>query len=38
MIGNLLCALASFSWILESTYVSLLLFGESQYPTEELCD
>lgn len=38
MIGTLLTALAGFSWILESSMVSLLLFGESEYPTEEQDD
>ncbi len=35
MIGNLLCALASFSWIAETSIVSLFLFGETSYPTED---
>lgn len=35
MIGNLLCALASFSWIAQTTMVSILLFGEYPYPTED---
>lgn len=35
MIGNFLCACASFSWIIETNLVSLFLFGESPYPTKE---
>ena len=35
MIRNLLCAVAAFSWVIESTIVSLLLFGESPYPVED---
>lgn len=34
MIAKLLFACASFSWIIESTMVSILLFGEYPYPTE----
>lgn len=34
MIANFLCACASFSWILESSMVSILLFGEYPYPVE----
>lgn len=35
MIRNLLYACAAFSWIMESSFISLLLFGEAPYPTEE---
>lgn len=35
MIAHFLCACASFSWILESSMVSLLLFGEYPYPAED---
>jgi len=35
MIAKLLCACSIFSWIIESSMVSILLFGEYPYPTEE---
>ena len=36
MIRNLLCAVAAFSWVLDtSAMVSLFLFGESPYPVED---
>lgn len=35
MIGTILCALAKFSWVAQGGMVSILLFGESPYPTEE---
>jgi len=35
MLAKLLTTCASFSWILESSMVSLFLFGESAYPTED---
>ena len=35
MIAKFLCACASFSWILESSMVSILLFGEYPYPAED---
>ncbi len=35
MIANFLCACATFSWFMETTMVSIFLFGESPYPTEE---
>lgn len=35
MIGSLLDKLADFSWTAHTTMVSLFLFGECEYPTEE---
>lgn len=35
MIANLLCACADFSWVMETTMVSIFLFGEYPYPSEE---
>lgn len=35
MIRNLLCAFATFSWIADTSMVSLFLFGESPYPVED---
>lgn len=35
MIRNLLCAVAAFSWVLDTSMVSIFLFGEYPYPTEE---
>lgn len=34
MIRNLLCAVAAFSWVIETNLVSIFLFGECPYPTE----
>lgn len=34
MIANLLCACASFSWVMETTIISIFLFGEYPYPVE----
>ena len=33
LIANFLCACASFSWLAETSIVSLFLFGEQPYPT-----
>lgn len=38
MIANFLYACAAFSWIIETNMVSLFLFGECPYPTEESCN
>lgn len=38
MIGKFLCACAAFSWVLETSIISLFLFGESEYPTKEQND
>ncbi len=35
MIGKLLMACAAFSWLAETSIVSLFLFGEQPYPTDE---
>lgn len=35
MIRNLLCAVAAFSWVLDTSMVSIFLFGEYPYPAEE---
>lgn len=35
MIRNLLCAVAAFSWVLDTSMISLLLFGEYPYPVED---
>lgn len=35
MIAKLLMTCAGFSWWIESNYPSLILFGESPYPTKE---
>jgi len=35
MIESLLNKLASFSWTMETSMVSIFLFGEYPYPTEE---
>lgn len=35
MIRNLLCAFATFSWIADTSMVSIVLFGEYPYPTED---
>ena len=35
MIRNLLCAVAAFSWVLDTSMVSICLFGEYPYPTED---
>lgn len=35
MIRNLLCAVAAFSWVLDTSMISLVLFGESPYPVED---
>lgn len=36
MIAKFLCACAAFSWIMETNMISIFLFGEYPYPTEEL--
>lgn len=38
MIGNFLCACAAFSWVIETTMVSIFLFGEYPYPSENQND
>lgn len=35
MIAKFLCACAAFSWVLDTSMISILLFGEYPYPTEE---
>ncbi len=35
MIGCLLFAIAEWSWIVENTLPSIILFGECPYPTED---
>lgn len=35
MIGSLLSACVAFSWVLKTSMVSILLFGEYPYPTED---
>lgn len=35
MIANFLCACADCTWWFQSSIVSLFLFGESAYPTED---
>lgn len=35
MIAKLLCAFASFSWLMETNIISIFLFGEYPYPSEE---
>lgn len=35
MIGQLLDAIAEWSWYVETTLPSILLFGESPYPNKE---
>lgn len=35
MIRNLLCAVAAFSWVIDTSIISLFLFGESPYPVED---
>lgn len=35
MIRNLLCAVAAFSWVLDTSVISIWLFGEYPYPTED---
>lgn len=34
MISYLLCAIARFSWTMETDIASMLLFGEYKYPVE----
>lgn len=34
MIGNLLCSIAAWSWIVENKLPSVILFGEFSYPIE----
>lgn len=34
MIGDLLCSIASWSWVVENTLPSVILFGECPYPNE----
>lgn len=38
MIGRFLCVCASVSWWFQSSFVSLFLFGEYPYPTEDLAE
>lgn len=33
--GNIFDAFSDFSWWLETSFASLVLFGESEYPTTE---
>lgn len=35
MIGLLLCTVADWSWFVEITLPSVILFGECPYPTNE---
>lgn len=35
MISSLLCSIASWSWIVENTLPSVILFGEYPYPADD---
>lgn len=35
MISNILKACASFSWFLDTSMISILLFGEYEYPSKD---
>lgn len=35
MIANFLTTCAAFSWVIHTNIVSIFLFGESPYPTED---
>ena len=34
MLGNLLCSIATWFWVVENTLPSVILFGEYPYPIE----
>lgn len=35
MMSNLLCAIAAFSWVIDTSMVSIFLFGEYPYPEKD---
>ena len=35
LIGSLLTSVAAFSWIIDTSLPSIVLFGEYPYPTQE---